>query len=242
MGPSAPQGDRAGDRRPERPERPDPRGVPGASARREHLRRTTKREQQIRTAHPHLGGVILALSGEPASTHAWASGAWGEEVVGRVLNGLAGQGVIALHDRRMPRSRANIDHIVIAPSGVYVIDTKRYRNQRLQRRVDGGVLGTRVEKLIVGGRDKTTLVDGVITQAARVQRVVRGVGLGHVPMRAMLCFVDARWPLAGRAFTVQGIDVVWPQRAAEMLTMPGWVDEGTRQRLSTVLASAFPPA
>ncbi|MEV4421445.1 NERD domain-containing protein, partial [Patulibacter sp. NPDC049589] len=33
--------------------------------------------------------------------------------------------VVVLHDRRVPRTHANIDHIAIAPSGIWVIDTKR---------------------------------------------------------------------------------------------------------------------
>jgi len=39
-----------------------------------------------------------------------------------------------LHDRRIPGSRANIDHIVVAPSGVWIIDAKRYSDQLVQRR------------------------------------------------------------------------------------------------------------
>ncbi len=34
-----------------------------------------------------------------------------------------------LHDRRIPGSRANIDHIAIATSGVWVIDAKRYKGK-----------------------------------------------------------------------------------------------------------------
>jgi len=34
--------------------------------------------------------------------------------------------VVVLHDRAIPGSRANIDHIGIGPTGVWVIDTKRY--------------------------------------------------------------------------------------------------------------------
>lgn len=40
-------------------------GVAGASARREGERRSAKRESRIRDAHPHLGGLILALSDDP---------------------------------------------------------------------------------------------------------------------------------------------------------------------------------
>jgi hypothetical protein len=45
---------------------------------------------------------------------------------------------VALHDRRMPCSQANIDHIVLVPSGVWVIDSKRVRGRiRVEDRRDG---------------------------------------------------------------------------------------------------------
>ena len=63
------------------------------------------------------------------STRASRRGAPGEErLVGR-LNELAGPLLRVLHDRRIPRSSANIDHLVVTPNGVYVVDAKRYRGR-----------------------------------------------------------------------------------------------------------------
>ncbi|MCY7288237.1 MAG: NERD domain-containing protein [Cryobacterium sp.] len=97
-------------------------GTAGASAKREYERRKDKRETQIREAHPHLGALILAVSDDPQSTRAWAVGARGEEVLGQRLDKIAGPGVHVLHDRRIPGTRVNIDHIVVGPTGVLVID------------------------------------------------------------------------------------------------------------------------
>ena len=47
-------------------------------------------------------------------------GAEGEERVARDLEKRCGSDVVFLHDRRVPRSRANIDHLLVAPSGVWV--------------------------------------------------------------------------------------------------------------------------
>jgi hypothetical protein len=41
------------------------------------------------------------------------------------------QGWVLLHDLGVPGSRANLDHLVIGPGGVFVIDSKQYRG-RLQ--------------------------------------------------------------------------------------------------------------
>lgn len=95
----------------------------GASAQREYDRRSARREHQIRAQHPTLSGLLLALSKEPASTRVWAQGAAGERAVASKLDELAGEDVVALHDRRMRRpdgtlSRANIDHLAVTAAGV----------------------------------------------------------------------------------------------------------------------------
>jgi hypothetical protein len=62
---------------------------------------------------------------------AWRRGAAGERRTARVLAGLERQGWAVLHDLAVPGSRANLDHLVIGPGGVFVIDSKQYRG-RLQ--------------------------------------------------------------------------------------------------------------
>lgn len=59
----------------------------------------------------------------------WARGAGGEERVAQLLAKHLDPSVVVLHDRAIARSRANIDHIAIAGSGVWVIDAKRYKGK-----------------------------------------------------------------------------------------------------------------
>lgn len=218
-------------------EEPVESGEAGASARREFERRKTKREERIRTAHPKLGGLILALSGDPQSTMAWATGAAGEARLGKRLDDLASESIRVLHDRRIPGSRANIDHIAVAPSGVYVIDAKKYKG-RPHLKVEGGLLRPRVEKLMVGSRDCTKLVDGVLKQVD----VVRDAGAAEVPIHGILCFVEADWPLIGGAFTTHGVEALWQKRLASKLSADGPLDTATiaalHKRLATTLTTA----
>jgi hypothetical protein len=67
---------------------------------------------------------------------AWRRGAAGEQRTARLLAGLERQGWVALHDLAIPGSRANIDHLVIGPGGVFVVDSKHYRG-RLQLEPSG---------------------------------------------------------------------------------------------------------
>lgn len=220
-------------------------GTAGASARREHERRQAKRENSIRAAHPRLGGVILALTDDPQSTRAWKRGAVGEEKLGRQLDGLASATCAVLHDRRIPRSRANIDHLVVCPTGILVIDAKRYQG-RPSRRVEGGLFCARTERLFVGRQDRTTLVDGVLKQAdvvrGRLSADLELADLAEVPVRGALGFVDADWPLIGGAFTVRGVMVAWPKKLADAITAPGPLGPEAVARLVESLSRQLPPA
>jgi hypothetical protein len=75
-----------------------------------------------------------------ASTEAsaWRQGARGERRTARRLRRLGRRGYVAFHDLSMPGSRANIDHLLIGPTGVFVIDSKQYTG-RIQQTLDGHV-------------------------------------------------------------------------------------------------------
>lgn len=212
-------------------------GTAGGSARREYERRKDARERRIRENHPKLGGLILALSDDPRSTTSWARGAIGEEMMAERLRDLPDTFRV-MHDRRIPGTRANIDHVAVGPSGVWVIDAKRYKGQRPELRVEGGVIRPRVESLRVGGRDRNKLVDGVRSQ---LERVSTAVGDLDAPVTGALCFLESDWPLIGGSFTVDGIHVVWPRLLIKKMTEPSpqTVDV---EAIRTRLAAAFPPA
>jgi hypothetical protein len=67
---------------------------------------------------------------------AWQRGAAGERHVARLLEPLVRQGWGVNHDLRVPGSKANIDHVVVGPPGIFAIDAKHYRG-RLRRSRDG---------------------------------------------------------------------------------------------------------
>jgi hypothetical protein len=67
-------------------------------------------------------------------TRAWQRGAAGELHVARLLEPLVQQGWGINYDLRVPGSKANIDHVVIGPPGIFVIDAKHYSGRlRLSR-------------------------------------------------------------------------------------------------------------
>ena len=224
-------------------------GTPGASARREFDRRRQAREARVRAKHPKLGGIILALGQEPQSTTSWDTGARGEERLGQRLSELCSDSLLVLHDRKIPRTRANIDHIAVTPTGIWVIDAKKYQG-RPALRVEGGILRHRTEKLLVGSRDCTKLIDGVVKQVDVVHDVLLPGGRpegdgrpwGRVPIRGVLCFVEADWPLLGGAFTIRGIDVLWSKKLYPQLKAHGPLNASSIAEIHRHLAETLPPA
>jgi hypothetical protein len=90
-----------------------------------------------------LGGLaVAALVGwrlrfrpsEQART--WQRGAHGERRTARLLDRLAGDGFVVFHDLAVPGSPANVDHLVIGRSGVFVIDSRQWTGS-VHQSVDG---------------------------------------------------------------------------------------------------------
>lgn len=193
-------------------------GEAGGSATREWQHRHERREANIRARYGKLGGVVLALSDDPRSTSVWAQGARGERALGRLLDPLREEGMAVLHDRRIPGSRANIDHLVVAPAGVFVIDAKNYRG-RVERRDRGGFFSTDY-RLYVGGRDKTALIEGMPKQANAV-RAALAPALADVPLTQAICFVAADWSLLARPLHFGEVHVLWPRALAKLARAGG---------------------
>ena len=92
----------------------------------------------------------------------------------------------------MPGGYGNIDHLAIAPSGVFVIDVKNIKGKV---RVANPLFGA--AKLMVRGRDRTKLIDGLDRQIHAVRRALTASGHPGVPVQGVLCFVSADLPLFG---------------------------------------------
>jgi hypothetical protein len=179
-----------------------------------------------------LGPVVDALAPPNPATIAWDRGSQGEEVVGRYLTDRVGRAGVVLHDRGIPGSRANIDHVAIVASGVWVIDTKRYRGRVEQR---GGWL-RRSSTLFVHRQNRNNLVVAALRQRQLVQRAVGP----KVTVQSALCFTDADWGFVARPFRIDDVLVSWPRRLGETLAQPGPLDSSGIASLAAAVSDAFP--
>jgi hypothetical protein len=210
-------------------------GQPGRSAQVAYERRHMRREERIDARWgKHVAPIVKRLSDDPQSTRAWANGAWGEEWVGGNLERLLGGRAVILHDRRVPRTRGNFDHLAIASSGVWVIDTKNYEG-RVELRDVGGWF--RVDRrLYVAGRDRTKLVGGLDWQVKAVETCLAEM---EVRVRPVLCFVKG-WGRWQKPFEIDGTLVIWSAKLAEWIAEAGPLDAATVKRVAILLADVFP--
>ena len=167
-------------------------GTAGGSAKAEGQRRVKKREDRINKNFPRVGKYILALTDEPQSTKAWKVGAEGEIAVGKFLDSLAIKyGFQVLHDRLIPKSRANIDHIAITKAGVFVIDAKNYKGL-IEIRDNSGFFEKSAPELWVGKRNRMSLITGMKKQISIIDGILRSNSI-DMPVTGVLTFYDAEW-------------------------------------------------
>lgn len=213
----------------------DHAGVAGRSARQEHERRSSKREAAVKERWgDRIGGIVLALTDEPQSTKAWAVGARGEEKLAKALGGFS-----VLHDRRVPGTQGNIDHIVIATAGVFVVDAKTYEG-RIEIRNHGWFLRPD-ERLHVGRRDCSALADKMGWQVAAVEKALQAAGVEPLPpITPVLCFIDGDWPLISPPDVFRGVRLESAKSLRKRL-VGEVLDEAGIQRLARILSTALPP-
>lgn len=221
-------------------------GAAGSSARYQAERLRLDREQNTPgpTALGRAWGALFPspeLRRRQAQERAWREGAEGEQSLASFLAERCPE-VLMLHDRAAPMSRANIDHIAIAPSGVYVVDCKRYRGKiEVTRPLFGP------QKLKIKGRDRTRLIAGLERQVAHVKAALADVDQ-EIPVHGCLCFVapegrfsDVGLPLI-RTPRINGYPLYYARRLSRCLNRTGPIGDEQAAVLQTELAERLPPA
>jgi Nuclease-related domain len=224
------------------PSVPGDAGVGGRSALAEYQRRHVHNDRQIeaRWGTGRIGRLAKFLADDPQSTTAWLKGADGERRLAQRLNDELGATAAVLHDRAIPGSRANIDHLVVAASGVWIIDAKNY-DGRVERRDLGGWRHVD-QRLFVNGRDRTNLTAGLEAQAATVATVLTANGELDVPVHRALCFTNSDWKPFAKPFTINGALITWAASLLDAIRSAGELDNARIDLVSRALADVLPPA
>jgi hypothetical protein len=83
--------------------------------------------EQSRRATERVARLRRELEQAERNVQSWSVGAAGEAMVAAKMSELAASGWSALHDVHWPgRPKANLDHILIGPGGIVVVDAKNW--------------------------------------------------------------------------------------------------------------------
>jgi hypothetical protein len=177
------------------------------------------------------------VTSEPQSTRAWATGARGEEKLAEALAGL--EGIRVLHDRRVPGTKGNIDHVVVGPAGVFVVDAKAYKGL-IQIRNRGWFFKPDY-RLYVGRRDCSQLALDLGWQVKAVEIALMSANANPMPpIKPVLCFVDGEWPLLSPPNEFLGVRLEGTRSIRRIVTEEQHLDALAIEQLTVLLASALP--
>jgi hypothetical protein len=161
-------------------------------------RRSEARRQKVLRAYPNTGEYLLAMSDEPTAESAFDHGAPWQRWVAELLRGEFPAGVFLFHRRRGPGRDDDIDVVAVLPSGVWVIDVRRYDGAQAEvRHVGDG--RSRRPYLAIDDVDASAVLDDLADQADAVSTALVNAGWERIETRRVLCLVDVESTWRGHA-------------------------------------------
>ena len=214
------------------PRRPSSIGVVGASA--VAMYEKERANQQPVDPHDDTDGTPLR------NTASWNASGSDERHLGEFLDDTFAGSAVVLHDRTVvdEPQLGTIDHVIIASSGVWVVDEKNF-NGSVDVRTEG-VWKFKTNDLYVGCRNQRKFVDAMGWQAAAVQSLVEPMDMGIVPVHSALCFVGSAWSRHSDAAVIDGVLVLSPDKLRSVASLPGWVDPDAINAIASQLSSGLP--
>jgi nuclease-like protein len=183
--------------------------------------------------HAGLAGVAVAalvgwrLRFRPSeAARTWQRGAAGERRTARLLRRLARDGFVVFHDLAAPgNTRANVDHLVIGPSGVFVIDSKQWTGQ-VRQGADG-----------LAWHNHYPLDRTLATVRWEAEAVSRMLG---TRIHALLCVHGAH--VDGSGLHAQGVAIVPASRLRDALGVDQVLSDNDVELLANTIRIRLRPA
>ena len=207
------------------------------SAGREYRRRMERREARIRAVHPKLAPLLLALSSVPERESAFERGARGERTVAAGLQAACRGGLGEAAARSADAARAGQHRPSRGRADRRVRDRREAHKGKV--RIARPVFGP--AKLLINGRDRTKLLDGLDRQVEAVRQVLSGIDCTAISIHGVLCFTNAdlSWLRTAR---VRGHLLTYGRALAGELVADGPLTASTVGSLAGALGAALPPA
>jgi hypothetical protein len=189
-----------------------------------------------------VGGSAALRKARSLRDPKWTKGAAGEYLMDLSLHNHVNEGAVILTDRQVPGTKSNIDHIVVAPSGVWIIDTKNWKG-KIQYK--SPTRSSTSKRLLVDGRDRTSAVEAIFNQVIPVAQIIEDKA---VPIKPALVFINGDWSdtsatriLGSRPHQHLTVWISWPKAIWKKINEPGPLDQDAVKRIGTALDTALRP-
>jgi hypothetical protein len=177
--------------------------------------------------------MIFALADSPPPhIERWREGAEGEKATARALRRLASGGWTLTHDLQM--GPGNVDHILIGPAGVFLLESKRLRGVISVR---SGDLRIRWREDLDDGYARTSVGARAKARSAELSKVLRRPGPGRIwvqPTVVLWGDFEQRSVLSGGVAWVSGKHL-----ASVLARRPVTLSDADVAQLTTAVRNAF---
>jgi hypothetical protein len=172
---------------------------------------------------------MSAVIRDPGGAARWLAGANGEKATALWLRPLTYRGWVILHDRSIPGMRANVDHILIGPGGLFVVDSKMWRKSALSISTRRTLLREGVEVDLSVSAMETSIVEQALGTRAKAILCVHGCRLPHRGYKV-------RTSRGGLIYCLNARPLLWHLAAAQRR-----FDRHKIERLTRRAQASFPP-
>ncbi|MEQ4720409.1 nuclease-related domain-containing protein [Nonomuraea sp. B19D2] len=183
-------------------------------------------------------GVIAAIleavyrARSHSSVPAWRRTSVAERRTEAQLRKLERSGYRTLHARAIPNSEAQIDHLVVGPTGVYAVDSEKW-DKRLPVRVQMG------KKLFHGPFDKKARLTEAKWEASQASELITKSFGREVSVVPSLAIYGP--PVPWKIMTIRGVDVYQGDRARRWITKrERALTDGEIDRIYDIAAQVLP--
>ncbi len=156
----------------------------------------------------------------------------GALLAGAFVTGETGGPIVVLHSRQAPNTRGVIDHLVVASSGVWVIDAAP-GGKAEHRQV--GTRRSPETRLFVNDTDQSELVAGIAWQTNAIRAVLDPIHLGESPIHPTIVPTSHDQGRFAKPFEIDGVRVTWGKHLTELIAQPGPLDEPTLRAITIQL-------
>ncbi len=183
-------------------------------------------------------GVVAAIldtvyrARSHSSVPAWRRSSVAERRTEAQLRKLERNGYRTLHARAIPGTEAQIDHLVVGPTGVYAVDSEKW-DKRLPVRVQMG------KKLFHGPFDKKARLAEAKMEASHASELISKAYGRDVAVVPSLAIYGP--PVPWKIMSIKGVDVYEGSRARKWITKrERALTDAEIQRLYEIAADVLP--